>query len=118
MQIKIFSFFSGAGFLDLGFETEGYSVVFVNEYCRAFLNAYQHSRRGLNIPAPEHGYYEGSITDPSTGARLRQILKGRVREGRNGKNGERPAEVETLRRNRNSGLADALQERSDLVFGE
>jgi len=27
----IFSFFSGSGFLDLGFENEGYEVAFVNE---------------------------------------------------------------------------------------
>lgn len=80
MKIKIFSFFSGAGFLDLGFETEGFSVVFANEYCRAFLDAYKHSRRALNIPAPEHGYYEGSITDFSTNASLRQKLNNQLRE--------------------------------------
>ena len=31
-KMNIFSFFSGAGFLDLGFETQGhFNVVFVNE---------------------------------------------------------------------------------------
>ena len=30
-KIKIFSFFSGAGFLDLGFEREKFEIVFVKE---------------------------------------------------------------------------------------
>ena len=30
-QVTIFSFFSGAGFLDLGFETAGYKIAYVNE---------------------------------------------------------------------------------------
>ena len=35
-QMNIFSFFSGAGFLDLGFELEGhYNIVFVNEFHKA-----------------------------------------------------------------------------------
>lgn len=28
---KVFSFFSGSGFLDLGFEKAGFSIVYVNE---------------------------------------------------------------------------------------
>ena len=39
MELRIFSFFSGAGFLDLGFEKEKYEVVFVNEYSNEFLKA-------------------------------------------------------------------------------
>ena len=35
--MNIFSFFSGAGFLDLGFELQGnFNVVFVNEFHKAF----------------------------------------------------------------------------------
>ena len=40
MELRIFSFFSGAGFLDLGFEKEKYEVVFVNEYSNEFLKAW------------------------------------------------------------------------------
>ena len=40
MKLKIFSFFAGAGFLDLGFETAGYEVVFANEFHQPFLEAY------------------------------------------------------------------------------
>ena len=42
--MNIFSFFSGAGFLDLGFELEGhYNIVFVNEFHKAFNNVYQYA---------------------------------------------------------------------------
>ena len=57
----IFSFFSGSGFLDLGFENTGYEVVFVNEFHSPFMNAYKHSRKILNIKPPLFGYAECSI---------------------------------------------------------
>ncbi len=63
MAHKVFSFFSGAGLLDLGFEHEGYRVVYVNEYHAPFLEAYKYSRAKLGIEKPEHGYYSGSVTD-------------------------------------------------------
>ena len=63
MTNKIFSFFSGAGFLDLGFESEGFEVAFVNEYHAPFLDAYQYARTKLNIGPPKYGYHFGSITD-------------------------------------------------------
>jgi len=63
MKHKIFSFFSGAGFLDLGFESEGYQIAFVNEYHKPFLDAYKFSRKQLKIDEPEYGFYGGSITD-------------------------------------------------------
>lgn len=31
-KLNIFSFFSGSGFLDLGFELNGYSIELVNEF--------------------------------------------------------------------------------------
>ena len=39
MPKSIFSFFSGVGLLDLGFDTAGYDIVFVNEFKEEFLNA-------------------------------------------------------------------------------
>lgn len=63
MSHKIFSFFSGAGFLDYGFESEGFDVVYVNEYHKPFLDAYKFARKELRISKPEYGYYGGSITD-------------------------------------------------------
>lgn len=41
----IFSFFSGAGFLDLGFELSGFDIAFVNEVHPPFLTAYKYSRK-------------------------------------------------------------------------
>ena len=82
MKAKLFSFFSGAGFLDLGFEAEGFSVVFVNEYLPAFLDAYKHSRRALKIAPPEHGYHGGSILDFSDDGVLNRKLTGLVRQSR------------------------------------
>lgn len=38
-------FFSGLGFLDLGFEDAGFNIVFVNEHNKIFLDAYKYARR-------------------------------------------------------------------------
>ncbi|MBJ9047707.1 DNA cytosine methyltransferase [Citrobacter braakii] len=62
----IFSFFSGSGFLDLGFEHAGFTVEFVNEYHAPFLEAYKFSRKKLGINEPKYGYYLGDIRDISS----------------------------------------------------
>jgi DNA (cytosine-5)-methyltransferase 1 len=59
----IFSFFSGAGFLDLGFEETGFDIAYVNEYHKPFLSAYQHSRRVIGHTAPRFGYDNRSIEE-------------------------------------------------------
>lgn len=82
MKVKLFSFFSGAGFLDLGFEKEGFSIAFVNEYLPAFLEAYKHSRKALKIGEPEHGCYGGSITDFTENTTLARKLKELVEDSR------------------------------------
>lgn len=48
MDIEIFSFFSGLGFLDLAFEDAGFNIVFVNEYNKVFLDSYRYARRNRN----------------------------------------------------------------------
>jgi DNA (cytosine-5)-methyltransferase 1 len=63
MKANIFSFFSGSGFLDLGFESEGFSVVHVNEFNQPFLEAYKYARAKLNLDPPERGYHSGSILE-------------------------------------------------------
>lgn len=60
--IAIFSFFSGSGFLDLGFESIGFDIVFVNEINQSFLNAYQFSRNRLCMKSPKYGYSNDSMT--------------------------------------------------------
>lgn len=71
-QISVFSFFSGCGFLDLGFEKasinniqEHMNIVMVNEFYSAFLTAYSYSRAHLNIPIPnpKFGYFNCDVND-------------------------------------------------------
>ncbi|MEH2383100.1 MAG: DNA cytosine methyltransferase [Nostoc sp.] len=59
----IFSFFAGSGFLDLGFETSGFNIVYVNEIFSPFMAAYRYSRQVLNLPLPEYGYHHGEAGD-------------------------------------------------------
>tara|TARA_R110002049_G_scaffold124853_3_gene280419 strand:- start:1953 stop:2186 length:234 start_codon:yes stop_codon:yes gene_type:complete len=66
---SIFSFFSGAGFLDLGFETDGYDVCYVNEYHVPFLDAYKHSRRVMGIP-----YRATVMTTPALNTSIQRLL--------------------------------------------
>jgi DNA (cytosine-5)-methyltransferase 1 len=77
----IFSFFSGSGFLDLGFETTGYNIAYVNEIFPPFMSAYRYSREKLNLPQPEYGYHEGEAADVSKliaetpGQQLNELVK-------------------------------------------
>lgn len=111
MPKTIFSFFSGAGLLDLGFENANYNIAFVNEFNERFLQAYQYARRNQNL-APQYGYHQCDIRDFLGGeanATLHQQINneheqgnlvgfiggppcpdfsvGGKNEGRNGKNG-------------------------------
>ena len=47
--MKIFSFFAGCGFLDLGFEQNGFDIVFVNEYNPEFMRAYRYAREYMHV---------------------------------------------------------------------
>ena len=60
MPIDVFSFFSGLGFLDLGFENAGFNIAFVNEYNETFLRAYQYARRHRDF-IPEFGYSHDDV---------------------------------------------------------
>ena len=66
-QMSICSFFSGAGFLDLGFEMAGFRISYVNEVFEPFISAYEHARHCLNLPDPEYGYHVGSAVDFTEG---------------------------------------------------
>jgi len=74
----IFSFFSGSGFLDLGFELSGYNIALVNEIFLPFLEAYRYSRINLQLPGAKYGYENCSVENYllSDGqAKLRDFLK-------------------------------------------
>lgn len=62
-KLGVFSFFTGAGFLDLGFEMSGsYDVLFANEYHKPFADVYSYSRSKLDIDEPKYGVQVGDIT--------------------------------------------------------
>lgn len=66
-KIGVFSFFAGAGFLDLGFELTGhFETLFVNEYHKPFANIYHSSRKGLGINPPIFGHQVADITENLT----------------------------------------------------
>jgi len=75
MKLHIFSFFSGAGFLDIGFEKSGYNVVFVNEYNKAFLDAYRYARKNMKMKTPQYGYFCGDINKLLIGKEREYLFK-------------------------------------------
>lgn len=61
MKLKLFSFFSGLGLLDLGFEKSGFEIVEVFEKKEEFLEMYKYSRKKMGIPLPKYGYSLGDV---------------------------------------------------------
>ncbi len=59
----IFSFFSGSGFLDLGFETNGFYIDLVNEFSPEFMRAYQYSRAKMSLRKPRFGFFNIDINE-------------------------------------------------------
>lgn len=63
-MIGLFSFFAGAGFLDLGFETTGhYETLFVNEFKESFNRIYRFARAQMGIDEPRFGHHIGDIAE-------------------------------------------------------
>lgn len=75
--LHIFSFFSGAGFLDLGFEMNDFTIDAVNEYSNSFQRAYQFSRAHIGLPAPRFGYSTdvNDFLTPAGNRRLRDNIR-------------------------------------------
>lgn len=81
-KIGIFSFFAGAGFLDLGFEyTKHFETLFVNEIHEPFMNIYKHSRKVMKIAEPKYGHSVSDITSFLNSGEL-EDLKNKVVESR------------------------------------
>lgn len=78
---KLFSFFAGSGFLDLGFELSGFDIVYVNEINPSFIDAYRYSRQELKHPSPQYGYHEGEegdinqLTEGEQALHLRHLIQ-------------------------------------------
>ena len=79
-KLAIFSFFSGSGFLDLGFEKSGYEIDFVNEISTSFIDAYAYSRKKMNMRAPKYGYHNTDIDEYFNG--LKKDLKAYIADAR------------------------------------
>lgn len=80
----VFSFFSGAGFLDLGFEKSGFEIAFANEINAEFVEGYRHSRRKMGLPLPRYGIACDSIDDhlePEGAAALKKQIGETRRNG-------------------------------------
>lgn len=77
----LFSFFSGSGFLDLGFETSGFNIVYVNEISPSFMAAYRYAREAMKLALPEYGCFHqqtGDITQLIAGEKaqyFRELLR-------------------------------------------
>lgn len=72
---SIISFFTGAGFLDLGFEKAGFRVDMVNEYEREFLAGYRYAREAIGSPAPRYGHHLGSAEEMASGDNLERLAR-------------------------------------------
>ena len=70
----IFSFFAGAGFLDLGFEKTGkFDTVFVNEYHKPFMDIYKGARKMMDTMPPKYGYEVKDVTKYAEAAELEKL---------------------------------------------
>lgn len=73
-KLNIFSFFSGAGFLDLGFEKTGhFDVVYVNEFHKAFNDVYRYARSKMGIAEPIFGHHVEDITQILNSDELQEL---------------------------------------------
>lgn len=60
-KFGIFSFFTGAGFLDLGFEDAGFTPLMANEIDKNFSRVYLYSHEQMNRPLPKFGLQTGDV---------------------------------------------------------
>ena len=58
--IPLLSFFTGAGFLDIGFMQAGFDVIWSNEYDPWFVRGYEYGMSCLNINGSNHRIYNTS----------------------------------------------------------
>lgn len=78
----MFSFFTGAGFLDLGFEDAGFEALSANEIDEDFARVYTYSRERLKMVPPEFGLQVESIADYLDNNGRKAWLSGKMKEAR------------------------------------
>lgn len=80
-KVAIFSFFSGAGFLDLGFESAGFEICYVSDVFSAFVDGHSYAKKHMGLPHPCYGYHteqQGDITQliaSQNSLSLKQLVK-------------------------------------------
>jgi DNA (cytosine-5)-methyltransferase 1 len=79
MTNQIFSFFSGAGFLDLGFESRGFEVAAANEIYEPFAEAYAKAREQMKAGSPRLGVDVSSIESYFEKKKMTD-LRGQIKE--------------------------------------
>ena len=62
-RFGLFSFFTGAGFLDLGFEDAGFTPIMANEIDKNFSRVYLYSHEQMKRPLPQFGLQTGDVCD-------------------------------------------------------
>jgi len=73
-MIGIFSFFAGAGFLDLGFEKTGhFKTLYVNEFKPSFNYIYRYAREKMGIEPPIFGHHVGDIFEWLSGDKNKEL---------------------------------------------
>lgn len=81
-KVGMFSFFTGAGFLDLGFERAGVDSLMANEIDKNFSEVYRHSRAKMSIPLPRFGHRTGDVCAYVDDPKVAKELKARVAEAK------------------------------------
>lgn len=81
-KVGIFSFFTGAGFLDLGFENAGFKPYLANEIDPHFASVYRYSREQMKLPLPTYGLQEGDVCSYLDDEAKAKDLKSKVGEAK------------------------------------
>ncbi len=83
-MIGIFSFFAGAGFLDLGFEmTNHFRTLYVNEFKESFNYIYRYSRKNMGIDSPRFGHHVGDVAEWLEDCEKNALLHDYIQQARN-----------------------------------
>ena len=82
IQLGIFSFFTGAGFLDLGFEEVGFVPMMANEIDKNFSRVYCYAHKNMQLPLPKFGLQTGDVCGYVEDEKKRQELRDKIDEAR------------------------------------
>lgn len=82
MKYGIFSFFTGAGFLDLGFEDSGFVPMMANEIDKNFSKVYFYSHEQMKRPLPKFGLQTGDVCDYLEDDAKKHELRKRITEAK------------------------------------